>query len=288
MVGLNTENMTKNLVACWNHLCLPHLPQGISSSRVHYGLATTSNASKDKHFHVIAVTEYAGSLMQGGKLTHGTDKWLSNSCALYLSRKEGGNRSPDQHMTITELETWEQHVLLSRILQKPVLPTTQRHCFYLSCPSSLLIQLQVLFGQSCIFTLHLLQLDLLSRKSRYYTKALCLIPPDCPAEQLHCSCFLMVQDAGGMLLEDWEANSKQHCSNRTQPWASWWGWTWMTFKVSSSPNQSVISWTKQSRNSREKSRCSATSCKTSLELSRISANKKHKTVGWCYYHSITF
>lgn len=139
-------------------------------------------------------------------MAHGTDKLLSNSCALDLSTEEAGNRSPDQHTGITELETRKQHVLLSRVLQKPLLPTRQRHCFYLSCPPSLLIQLQVLFGQSCIFTLHLLQLDLLFRKSSYYyTKALCLTPSDYSAEQLHCSCFLMVQDAGGMLLEGWEA-----------------------------------------------------------------------------------
>lgn len=50
------------------------------------------------------VIKHVGSLMHGGKLTHGTDKWLSNSCALDLSREEAGNRSPDQHMTITELE----------------------------------------------------------------------------------------------------------------------------------------------------------------------------------------
>lgn len=106
-------------------------------------------------------------------------------------------------------------MFFSAVLQKPMLPTSRRHCFYLSCPPSLLIQLQVLFSQSCIFTLHLLQLDLLSRKSRNYTKALCPIPPDCPAEQLHCSCFLMVQDAGGMLLEGWEATVSS--SVQTQP-----------------------------------------------------------------------
>lgn len=40
--------------------------------------------------------------------------------------------------------------------------TNKNTAFYLSCPSGLLIQLQVLLGQSCIFTLYLLQLDLLS------------------------------------------------------------------------------------------------------------------------------
>lgn len=119
-----------------------------------------------------------------------------------------------------------------------MMPACQRHCFYLSCPPRLLVQLQVLFGQSCIFILHLLQLDLLSRKSRNYTKVLCVTPLDYPAEQLHCSCFLIVQDAGGMLLNGREAT----VSNTAPTEPRRWGWTWMTFKVSSNPNQSVISW----------------------------------------------
>ena len=96
--------------------------------------------------------------------------------------------------------------------------TKKDTAFYLSCPSSLLVQLQVLFSQSCIFTLYLLQLDLLSRKSgHYYTKALRLTPPNYSAEQLRCSCWLMVQDADGMLLERWKATVCSTAQADTSP-----------------------------------------------------------------------
>lgn len=50
-----------------------------------------------------------------------------------------------------------------KVLQKAMSHLANKStAFYLSCPSGLLIQLQVLLGQSCIFTLYLLQLDLLS------------------------------------------------------------------------------------------------------------------------------
>lgn len=39
---------------------------------------------------------------------------------------------------------------------------------YLSCPFSLLIKSRVLLSQSYIFTLHLLQLEFLSRENKYY------------------------------------------------------------------------------------------------------------------------
>lgn len=124
-------------------------------------------------------------------------------------------------MTITQLATWKPSMLASFSQQNFTEtngPSDKDTAFYLSCPFSLLVQLQVLFGQSCIFTLHLLQLDLLSRKSRhYYTKAHRLTPPNFSADQLHCFSWLMVQDADGMLPEKWKATACSTTEADTSP-----------------------------------------------------------------------
>lgn len=101
-----------------------------------------------------------------------------------------GQGNTDAYTTSTQLATWKRSGLVSSPQQNST-EANAPSALYLSCPSSLLIQLQVLFGQSCIFTLYLLQLDLLSRKSRcYYTTALRVTPPNHFAEQLRCSCWL--------------------------------------------------------------------------------------------------
>lgn len=130
---------------------------------------------------------------------------LEQTIAKYVGRPmHGGNM-----MTLSSSQ---------KVLRKVMLHLTNKNtAFYLSCPSSLLIQLQVLFSQSCIFTLYLLQLDLLSRNSRcYHSKVLRLTPPPFSA-WLHCSCWLMVQDAGRILLEQWKVTVCSTAQADTSP-----------------------------------------------------------------------